>query len=218
MRKKFLFMLVAPAALLVPASAWAAPAPPVGNFAATLQPIPHDASADGGSDVSGQASLALAGRNLTVDLTATGLTPNEPHAMHIHGVLDGTNECPPASADVNTGDPIDSVTPQIEGTPDGLISLAEGLPFYGPIDVSFTQSGDTSAASGLALERFASADASGTLTYHRSFRIPINVAKNLSNLHIVVHGTDLPADADDSSLTSLFEATLPVACGEINLR
>jgi hypothetical protein len=32
-----------------------------------------------------------------------------------------------------------------------------------------------------------------------------------------VHGTDLPADDDDaSSFSSLFEATLPVACGTIH--
>lgn len=218
MHKKLILMLAAPAALLMSAAtaAVAAPAPPVGNFAANLAPIPHDSTADGGSNVQGHATLRLAGRNLTVDLTATGLTPNEPHAMHIHGVLAGTNECPPASADVNTGDPIDPATPQILGTPDGLISLNEGLPFYGPIDVSFTQTGDTSAASGLVLERFPVANAQGELSYHRSFKIPIDVAKNLSDLHIVLHGTDLPTDADHSSLSSLFEATLPVACGAIN--
>ncbi|MCZ3388310.1 MAG: CHRD domain-containing protein [Actinomycetia bacterium] len=216
MQRKLILLLAAPAALLMSATAAAAPAPPVGTFSADLTPIPHDSTADGGSNVTGHAALSLAGRNLTVDLTATGLTPNEPHAMHIHGVLAGANECPPASADVNTGDPIDPVTPQIAGTPDGLISLAEGLPSYGPIDVSFTQTGDTSAASGLVVERFPVANAAGTLSYHRSIKIPIGVAKNLSDLHIVVHGTDLPSDADHSSLSSLFEATLPVACGTIN--
>ena len=135
--------------------------------------------------------------------------------MHIHGLLDRVNECPPASADVNTGDPIDGCTPQVTGTPDGLISLAEGDPFYGPIDVSFTTNGATNAESGLALERFASADASGHLSYHRIITVPKDIAKNLTKLHIVLHGTDLPADADDSSLNSLFEATLPVACGNI---
>ena len=38
--------------------------------------------------------------------------------MHIHGLLDHVNECPTASADVNTGDPIDPATSQIAGTPD----------------------------------------------------------------------------------------------------
>lgn len=213
MRKMLIPLLIVPAALLLPTAATAATA---GSFSAGLQPIPHNSTADGGSNVKGHASLSLTGRRLTVDLSASGLTPNEPHAMHIHGVLGGTNECPPASADVNTGDPIDPVTPQILGTKDGLISLNEGLPFYGPIDVSFTTSGDTSAASGLVLERFPVANSKGKISYHRTFSIPIDVAKNLSDLHIVLHGADLPTDADHSSLSSLFEATLPVACGAIN--
>jgi hypothetical protein len=211
--KTLALALVAAAAMLVPAAG--ASGASGGNFSATLQPIPHNHIADGGSDVHGHASLKLTGRTLQVDLTASGLTPNEPHAMHIHGLLDHVNECPTASADVNTGDPIDPATSQIAGTPDGLISLSEGAPFYGPIDVSFTQTGDTSAASGLALERFVSADSAGNLSYHRSIIVPKDVAKNLTKLHIVLHGADLPGDADESSLSSLFEATLPVACGNI---
>jgi len=213
--KKLTLALLASAAISLPVTAYAASG---GSFTANLQPIPHSSSADGGSNVTGRASLTLTGRTLKVDLVASGLTPNEPHAMHIHGLLDRVNECPPASADVNTGDPIDGTTPQVTGTPDGLISLNEGDPFYGPIDVSFTTTGDTSAASGLALERFASADASGHLGYHRSITVPKDIAKNLTKLHIVLHGTDLPADADESSLSSLFEATLPVACGNITRR
>jgi hypothetical protein len=208
--QKMMLGLVSLAAIAVPAGAYAASG---GSFAADLKPIPHSSSADGGSNVSGKAELTLTGRMLSVDLEARGLTPNEPHAMHIHGLLDRVNECPPASADVNTGDPIGGE--QILGTSDGLISLAEGDPFYGPIDVSFTNSGDTSAASGLALERFASADSAGNLSYHRDITVTKGVAKNLSKLHIVVHGTDLPSDDDHSSLSSLFEATLPVACGNI---
>ena len=75
-------VLALPAALLVPAGA--AFAVSAGNFSANLEPVPHDKVADGGSDVHGTASLRLTGRTLTVDLSATGLTPNEPHAMHIH--------------------------------------------------------------------------------------------------------------------------------------
>jgi hypothetical protein len=211
MRKKIMFAVVPVVAVLMPAVASAASG---GLFAADLKPIPHQASADGGSNVTGHAAMRLNGRMLTVDLTASGLTPNEPHAMHIHGLLDRVNECPPASADVNTGDPIDPAT-VVEGTPDGLLSLDEGAPFYGPIDVSFTTSGDTSAGSGLSLERMPIADANGRVAYHRTIEVPKGVAKNLTRLHIVLHGADLPADDDASSLSSLFEATLPVACGTI---
>ena len=95
---------------------------------------------------------------------------------------------------------------------DGLISLQEGAPFYGPIDVSFTTTGDTSAASGLVLERFPVADGNGNLDYHRTFTIPKDVAKDLTQLHIVLHGADLD---QNMVYSNLFEATLPVACGAI---
>ena len=212
MRKRILLAALPVAAVFLPLSASAASG---GLFGAALQPIPHSAQADGGSNVTGSASLQLTGRTLTVDLKASGLTPNEPHAMHIHGLTDRNNECPTRAADVNTGDPVDSKTPEKKGTPDGLISLTEGDPFYGPIQVSFTTSGDSSADSGLTLERMPVADAQGKVSYHRTLEVPKNVAKNLTDLHIVLHGTDLPADSDTSSLSSLFEATLPVACGQL---
>jgi hypothetical protein len=212
MHKRLKVALALPAAVLL--SGGTAFAVSAGNFAADLKPVPHDHVADGGSNVTGHAALRLTGRTLDITLSAAGLTPNEPHAMHIHGLTQSKNECPGLDADANTGDPIDPGT-FTAGRPDGLISLAEGLPDYGPIDVSMTVTGDTSPASGLSLERFVSADANGNLAYHRSVVVPKEVAKNLTNLHIVLHGADLPGDADHSSLSSLFEATLPVACGEI---
>jgi len=216
MRHKLVLAIIPFAAVaLMPVAAYAANGVSAGSFTASLSPIPHDHTADGGSNVTGHASMTLTGRTLKVDLTASGLTPSQPHAMHIHGVTDQDNVCPPASADVNTGDPVDPNTPLITGTPDGLISLAEGAPFYGPIDVSLTATGSTGPDAGLMLSQFVIADASGNLSYHRTIMVPKDVAKNMTNLHIVVHGTDLPADADTSSLSSLFEATLPVACGSI---
>ncbi|WP_129337949.1 hypothetical protein [Cellulomonas endophytica] len=194
MRKRL--ALLTAAAVLLPTAAVAAG----GGFHADLDPVPHDHVADGGSDVQGHADLALRGTRLTIDLRATGLTPNEPHAMHIHGELAALNECPDPSADADG---------------DGLISLQEAAPDYGPIDVSLTTSGDTSAASGLALERFPVADAHGVVEYHRTVTIPKDLSKKLGELHVVLHGTALP-DGDDTSLTSLFEATLPVACGTID--
>jgi hypothetical protein len=213
MKKRIAILLAVPAAVLIPAGTAAASMS--GIFDADLRPVAHDRQADGGSQVRGDASLRLEGRRLTVRIHARGLTPNEPHAMHIHGVLTAKNECPGIDADTNTGDPIDPGT-FMAGTPDGLISLAEGLPDYGPIQVSLTKRGDTSAASGLELERFTKADAQGQLNYNRTFTIPAAAARNLSDLHIVLHGADLPKDSDHSSLSSLFEATLPVACGEID--
>ena len=173
------------------------------RFAATLNPIPHSMAADHGSNVTGSASLKVDGTQVHVNIHVRGLTPNLPHAMHIHGILGDANVCPPASADTNG---------------DGLISLEEGAPFYGPIDTSFTKTGDTSAASGLALERFPVADNHGNLNYNRTFTIPQNVLDSLGSLHIVVHGLALDGNSSGpvGGYDSLFEAVLPVACGTIS--
>ena len=197
MRKKLAALLIAPAVVLIPTAAVA----DAGLWEARPAPVPHEESADGGSDVTADVDLRLRGRNLTVTLTAQGLTPGEPHAMHIHGVVGQENECPEPEADADG---------------DGLVSLEEAAGDYGPILVSFTETGDTSPASVLALERFPVASADGTVTYERTVRISQDVAKSLSSLHVVLHGTDLPADADASSLSTLFEATLPVACGYVD--
>lgn len=212
MGKSRTILLAAPFASILVASAAFANA---GVFTADLAPVPHSPSADGGSEVTGAASLRLQGVNLIVDLDASGLTPGEPHAMHIHGVTQAENECPTLAADNGAADFENPGNTDPAGDPDGLISLGEGAPDYGPIAVSFTTEGDTSPASGLDLERMVVADADGDLSYHRAIRVDQDVAKNLTNLHIVIHGADLPFDDDSSSLSSLFEATLPVACGEI---
>ncbi len=210
MNKRIAVLLAVPATLAI--SAGAAFAVSAGNFQANLEPVPHNALADGGSNVTGHASMRLTGRTLAIDLSATGLTPNESHAMHIHGDTQARNECPGIGVDMNTGDPVDPKS-FVAGTPDGLISLGEGATEYGPIDVSLTETGDTSPTSGLTLGRFLTADSTGNIDYHRSVIVPKDVAKNLANLHIVIHGADL--NGDGSSQDSLFQATLPVACGEI---
>lgn len=173
------------------------------RFEATLNPIPHDLAADRGSNVTGRASLKVDGTQVHVNIHVRGLTPNLPHAMHIHGILGDANVCPPASADTSG---------------DGLVSLEEGAPFYGPIDTSFTKTGDTSPASGLALERFPVADDDGNLNYNRTFTIPQDVLDSLGSLHIVVHGLALDGNSSGpvGGYDTLFEAVLPVACGTIS--
>lgn len=205
MIRKRLFVLVSllmAVAAVVCAVAFAG-GPGKSMFRAVLNPIPHNAVADGGSNVTGTARLKVDGTRVHVIIHVHGLTPNLPHAMHIHGILGDANVCPPASADANG---------------DGLISLEEGAPFYGPIDTSFTTSGDTSAASGLALERFPVADREGNLNYNRTFTIPQNVLDSLGSLHIVVHGLALDGNSTGpvGGYDTLFEAVLPVACGTIS--
>ena len=194
-------------------SATTSATPVVKVYRANLGAVPHDPSADGGSDASGTVTLVRRDNELTVVLVARGLSPNLPHAVHIHGVFNAVNECPTLAADANR---------------DGLIDTLEGLPSYGPIDVSFTTTGATGGnllPDGLDLSRFPVATRAGTLSYHRTFTIPANVAQQLGNLHIVVHGDDLNGngvyDGKESSLSALvgasvpLEAELPVGCGPI---
>ncbi|MDP8937450.1 MAG: superoxide dismutase family protein [Actinomycetota bacterium] len=181
---------------------------------ANLAPVPHDPAVDAGSNVTGRATLVRRGNEVRTILVARGLTPHLPHAMHIHGELQARNECPSLAADKGG---------------DGLIDTVDGLPDYGPIDVSLTTSGGTSGdfADALALDRFPVPGRSGVLIYDRSIEVPAEVAANLQTLHIVVHGADLNGTGDydfgpgTSSLSPLvgtpvpLEAELPVACGRI---
>lgn len=161
-----------------------------------------------GSGASGEAILQLRGNALRVIINAHGLVANAPHAQHIHGVLGGTNVCPPASADTDG---------------DGIVSTPEGRVFYGGIDVSLTTSGDTSPASALAVDRFPVADADGNLHYKRTITISDELAANLGSLHIVQHGIDVNGNATydfgagPSPLAPSLplEATAPADCGAI---
>ncbi len=155
--------------------------------------------------------------SMTVSIDGTGFTPNMPHAQHIHGAAQGDFFCPPASADKNG---------------DGQVATEEGLAQYGDVMVSLTTKGDASADSGLALERFPIADASGNLSYSRTIpasSIPAGIAENVENLHIVQHGLDVNGN-DKYDLEALGESvfakslgvpgvpeegTNPATCGEV---
>lgn len=199
-----------PGGLLVVAAALAIAATPVlaasGTFVANTTPVPHTASGSG-LNVTGTATLEVQGKTLTADITASGLSPNLPHLMHIHGVIGAQNDCPDSTADENG---------------DGFIDTIDGLPDYGPVVVTFSTSGDTSAAAAFNLETAVVADSSGRIDYTRTFRIPKAVAKDISNLHVVIHGADLDnSGAYDGVMSSLgmgipLEAELPVSCGTIN--
>ncbi|MCP9201360.1 hypothetical protein MKO06_15730 [Gramella sp. GC03-9] len=127
-----------------------------------------------GSGVSGMAELVLDGANLTVRISASGLEPGA-HAQHIHGFVEDkrNSKCPPESADTDGN---------------GLISVAEGAPFYGGILLSLTP--------------FPEADENGDLEYEMTFEDVTKDLTPLQNKAIVLHGMDgMPF--------------LPVACGQI---
>ncbi|GAB3196811.1 hypothetical protein ABID22_003482 [Pontibacter aydingkolensis] len=130
-----------------------------------------------GSGVMGTATLTLKGDMLTVNIMASGLEPNQPHPQHIHGFMDSNKNavCPPMSADTDN---------------DGLIELAEGAPFYGPILLSLTP--------------FPTAP-DGTINYTKTFPVTAGMLP-LQNNVIVLHGM---------TVGNTYWPTLPVACGAI---
>ncbi|WP_100497881.1 hypothetical protein [Geodermatophilus chilensis] len=218
MRNRSLFSVLAGAALL-PALATPALASDgyhddhrdAETYSARLEPVPHHPKADSGSDVRGRATLVEVDGELKVEVTARGLSPLLPHLMHIHGDLEARNECP--GPEFRAG-----------GVDDRLIETADGLPAYGPIQVTFSVEGDTSAGSGLALDRAPVAGKGGKLMYQRVLMdVPEGVLDELDDLHIVIHGEDLDDDGmyDSGPITALgapLEAELPVACGELDER
>ncbi len=161
------------------------------------------------SGAHGTAELTLRGRQLTVRINAHGLVPGQPHAQHIHGSTSGHNfTCPDASADKNG---------------DGIVTTAEGLPAYGDINISLTTKGDTTKASGLAVDRMPVADGNGNLSYSRTIAVSQAVADNITYLHVVQHGIDPNGNGVydfgkgrselDPKLPQ--EATAPASCGAV---
>lgn len=141
------------------------------NYMVNFQALNH-------SGVSGTAKLWLQGDKLTVEIEAMGLEMNRLHPQHIHGFKENNKNatCPTASADTDG---------------DGIISLAEGLPSYGPVLLSLTD--------------FPTADAEGNIHYRKEFTITPDLLP-LQNRAIVLHGMTVNGE---------YVATLPVACGQV---
>jgi hypothetical protein len=172
-------------------------------FMADLDPLNR-------SGAHGHAVLQKDGHKLDTKIVTRGMAPKLPHAQHIHGMAQAISECPTLAADMNG---------------DRLINTAEGLPSYGPIQVSLTTRGDTSPASALAVNRFPTANSDGVLRYDRDFSVSRKVARNLGKFAIVQHGVDLNHNGRydfksagkselDPSLPQ--EATIPANCGVID--
>jgi hypothetical protein len=206
MKNRFGIVLVLVAALSVglASMAFAQGSTASRYFEAELNPLNR-------SGADGHAVLKKEGdRRLQTRIFTTDLAPNLPHAQHIHGFKKAVSECP---------------TLVRHSGRDNLITTAEGLPAYGPIQVSLTTRGDTSQASGLAVGRFPVANSAGFLRYERTFSVPRNVYSNLGKKAIVQHGVDLNHNGRydfkaagrselDPSLPQ--EATIPANCGVIN--
>ncbi|SNS11323.1 hypothetical protein SAMN06893096_10269 [Geodermatophilus pulveris] len=199
-------------ALALPAVALAAAAFPLLTMSPALADhngsYQADLSALNQSGVTGTGMVTLNEDSATVVIEASGLLAGAPHAQHFHIGAEGT--CPTDAED---------------GDGDGFLSTTEGAPFYGAIGTSLTTGGDTSPDSGLAVDRFPTAD-DGTVTYERTFDITEDVQEAFAGgtAVLVLHGVDEDGsgtyDGDvksdlDPSLP--MEATAPAACGALEM-
>jgi len=180
------------------------------------------------SGASGKAIAVVRGETIrAIGIRARGLTPDAPHAQHIHFGEQAMNECPTLALDENG---------------DGRLNTAEGIPAYGPIVVSLTTSGDTTPASALAVTRFPVSE-NGSYSYLRTnirftdvagtgYQGGDGTAADIAEAIrdgegvVVIHGNDYdgngtynlsdPEGASELDPTLPAEVTDPVACGVLH--
>jgi len=135
-----------------------------------------------GSGVHGEAEIEIErGNIIEISLQAEGLEIDKPHPQHIHGLSNPVQEatCPDISADVDA---------------DWLISVGEGLPFYGPIVLPLTP--------------FDLVNANGELRYEAKFSINPASVQPIAKRTIVLHGM---------TVNGTYIPSLPVACGTVEI-
>ncbi|WP_377642321.1 hypothetical protein [Oryzobacter terrae] len=104
------------------------------------------------SGASGTATATVRNQKIQhIEVHAQGLTPDAPHAQHIHYGQQALNECPTLALDSNN---------------DGRVNTVEGIPAYGPVVVSLNTTGDTTPASFLDVSRFP-VSSNGSYSYSR---------------------------------------------------
>ena len=157
------------------------------------------------SGIQGSAEAIVKGREVTVDVDARQVLKGMPHAQHIHFGAKAAHECPTAE----------------RAGKDGRLNTVDGIPDYGPVRISLTTKGDTSAKSTLAVTRFPAAP-KGTIRYNRDVRASDRVAAAIARGEAVyvLHGVDYNGNGKydfsrgkselDPSLPT--EATDPAAC------
>jgi hypothetical protein len=176
-----------------------------GEVVAALAPVPGN-----GVDGGGHAEVEFDGHGQIdeFEVVASGLLADHPHAVHIHYGDQARHECP------GLGD---------DASGDGRLNTSEGVPAYGPVQVSLTTKGDTSPASVLAIDRYDTAS-EGTIDYERQEHVPTTaeVAAAIASGEgvVVVHGVDHDGDGtyggdvvSDLDPTLPTEATDPALCG-----
>jgi hypothetical protein len=171
------------------------------SFRANAAPVPTNHVTGGGT-----AELVLNGNQVTATVHVHGLI-NQPHFMHIHA--GGLGTCPTASAARLHNGHL-------------AISTGNGIRFYGSPQVALTTTGDTSARSIVASDRYPS---TGTINYQRTFTVAPGVAAAIraNNAVFVVHGINYDntgfydAFLGKSDLDSRLpgEASAPALCGPL---
>ena len=138
-----------------------------------------------GSNSIAITSMKLQGNELSVIILAAGMEANKVHPQHIHGFADDSNAtCPTMAADTDSN---------------GLVSLTEGLPFYGPVQLSLEVSPGV----------FPTASVDGSYFYSRTFTLTsaqLAAITPLDKKAVVLHGR---------TVNGTYEITLPVSCGEL---
>ncbi len=132
------------------------------------------------SGVEGIAWITVTdGKYLTVEIEAVGFEAGKPHPQHVHGMDKPrrNSSCPTPDADANG---------------DGIVSVGEGLPNYGPVV--------------LPLVPFDLVGADGSLSYAATFQIRPEKLQPLHKRSVVLHGL---------TVDSTYVPSTPVACGEI---
>ncbi|WP_457206582.1 hypothetical protein [Nocardioides sp. P5_C9_2] len=160
------------------------------RFEADLAPLNVDGE--------GRADLRERDGELVVKLRAKGLDDGI-HIAHIHGIRQAENECPDLSFD---------------GDHNGFIDLVEGLPAYGPVQITLSD--------GLN-------DRGTRIGYTRTYTVldggdALSALGDLSQYAIVVHGVDLDGDhqatnpnagGDAATDQDDNEISMPALCGTI---
>jgi hypothetical protein len=146
-----------------------------GLFSGRLQPV-------NGSGVTGTVRIGATedGRLLAVRLDATGLEFGGAHPVHIHEPdgQDARVACPGPDADADG---------------DGIVSLAEGEPSYGPVRVEFAPPPPV--------------DSSGTMTFRGQLRVEDRSIVPVTDGAVVVHGLSVEGE---------YDPTVPVACAVLS--
>jgi hypothetical protein len=160
------------------------------------------------SGVLGFGRVTLDGQTLSVDVVASGLTPNQPHMVDIYGFPDDRR-----GRDAEARDDLDG---------DGLVETAEGVQrAYGPSLVSLTEAGPGGTYLGAA-STHPVADAQGFLSFHQTYRLDLSdpedaavlerLGARLEHRVLQIHGLELPGGAEGAGG---YLSELPVAAGNL---